>query len=166
MEAIGLGTSTFSTKKTLHLFSQISSQTFFFQDYFSISIFICSSSESMNAFFVAQQPKLGIGRLCAEDSRLHTNTYKHIHTHTHTHTHTHSRTPPNNWSVCHRGCYLHETQTRDELPCPQWDSNPRSQQSSDRRTTLQARWDRPWVRIVCRICEWNTESAWPTDGRN
>jgi len=38
----------------------------------------------MNAFFVAQQPKLGIGRLCAEDSRLHTNTYKHIHTHTHT----------------------------------------------------------------------------------
>jgi hypothetical protein len=39
----------YSEKK--RLFSQISPQTFFAEEYFSISIFICSCSERVNAFF-------------------------------------------------------------------------------------------------------------------
>jgi hypothetical protein len=54
--------------------------------------------------------------------------------------HTQLYTPPvDEWSSRHRGLYLHRTtqhiNTTDKHPCPQRDSNPRSQQQSGRRPT-------------------------------
>ena len=45
------------------------------------------------------------------------------------------RTPLDEWSVCRRDLWQHTTLTTDKHPCPQWDSNPRSQQASGRRPT-------------------------------
>jgi len=42
------------------------------------------------------------------------------------------RTPLDEWSARRRDLYL-TTHTTDKHPCPQWDSNPRSQQASGRR---------------------------------
>jgi hypothetical protein len=42
------------------------------------------------------------------------------------------RTPLDEWSVRRRDLYL-TTHTTDKYPCPQWDSNPRSQQASGHR---------------------------------
>jgi hypothetical protein len=43
-------------------------------------------------FFVAQQPKLGVGFLIVEVYRLHTIRYTHTNTNTNTHTHTNTYT--------------------------------------------------------------------------
>ena len=47
------------------------------------------------------------------------------------------RTPLDEWSARRRDLYLttHVTLTTDKRPCPQWDSNPQSQQASGRRPT-------------------------------
>ena len=56
----------------------------------------------------------------------------------HTHKHTTGRTPVYEWSVRHTCRYLHNTtNTKDEYPCTQRDSNPRSQQSGGYRPTAQ-----------------------------
>jgi hypothetical protein len=56
-----------------------------------------------------------------------------------THNYTNGRTPLDKWSARRRGLYLHRTtqhkNTRDKHPCPERDSNPRSQQPSGRRPT-------------------------------
>ena len=89
-------------------------------------------------FPVAQQPKLGPGRLIVEVSKSHTHTHtthtphhthttSHTHTHTtphthHTHTHhtTHTqshttgKTPLNEWSARRTDLYLHNTQETQE----------------------------------------------------
>ena len=47
------------------------------------------------------------------------------------------RTPLDEWSAYRRDLYLttHTTLTTDKYPCPQWDSNPQSQQVSSRKPT-------------------------------
>jgi hypothetical protein len=60
------------------------------------------------------------------------------------HTLLHSWTPLAEWSACHSSLYLHRTaqhiNTRDEHPCPKWDSNSRSQQPSSQSPTPQTVW--------------------------
>jgi hypothetical protein len=55
-----------------------------------------------------------------------------------THIQTHGRTPLDEWSARRRGLYLHRTTQHinisDKHPCPQRDSNPRSQQPTARST--------------------------------
>jgi hypothetical protein len=55
---------------------------------------------------------------------------------------THGRTPLDKWSARRRGLYLHGTKqhinTRDKHPCPQRDSNSRSQPPSGHRDRLLA----------------------------
>jgi hypothetical protein len=72
---------------------------------------------------------------------------------THIHTQTHSRTPPDEWSACRRGLYVHRTtqhtDTTDKHPCPQQDSNPRPQQPSGR--SPRGHWDRHTKMLNCRI---------------
>jgi len=48
-----------------------------------------------------------------------------------------SRTPLDEWSARRRDLYLttHTTLTKDKHPCPRWDSNLQSQQTSGRRPT-------------------------------
>jgi hypothetical protein len=52
---------------------------------------------------------------------------------------THGRTPSDEWSARRKGLYLHRTtqhiNTTDKHPCPQRNSNQRSQQPSGRRPT-------------------------------
>ena len=43
------------------------------------------------------------------------------------------RTPPDEWSSRRRALYLTTHNTHNRHPCPQWDSNPQSQQASGRR---------------------------------
>jgi hypothetical protein len=61
-----------------------------------------------------------------------------------THNFTHGRTDLDEPSASRRGLYLHKTtlyiNTRDKYPCSQRNSNPRSQQSSVRKPSLQATW--------------------------
>jgi hypothetical protein len=59
-----------------------------------------------------------------------------------------SRTPLDDWSARRTDLYLttHTTLTTDKYPCPRWDSNPRSQQASDRRPTLPNQ----HANVVCR----------------
>ena len=45
------------------------------------------------------------------------------------------RTPLDEWSARRRDLYLTTHNTHNKHPCPQWDSNPRSQQASGRRPT-------------------------------
>jgi hypothetical protein len=59
-------------------------------------------------FFVAQQPKLGLGRLIIELSRSHTVI----------HTQTPGRIPLNEWSARRRGRYLHNKQQTQETNIP------------------------------------------------
>ena len=45
------------------------------------------------------------------------------------------RTPPDEWSARRRDLYLTTHNTHDRHPCPRWDSNPQSRQTSGRRPT-------------------------------
>ena len=45
------------------------------------------------------------------------------------------RTPLDEWSAGRRDLYLTTHNTTDRHPCPRWDSNPQSQQTSGRRPT-------------------------------
>jgi hypothetical protein len=45
------------------------------------------------------------------------------------------RTPLDEWSARRRIFFLTTHNTHDRHPCPQWDSNPQSQQASSRRPT-------------------------------
>jgi hypothetical protein len=62
------------------------------------------------------------------------------------HTQTHSRTPLDQWSARRRDLYLHRTtqhiNTRDKHPCPQRDSNPRTQRPRGRRSKPRGHRDR------------------------
>ena len=63
------------------------------------------------------------------------------HTESHKHTHTSaSLLWTSDQPVAKAAPTQHTTNTRDENPCPQWDSNLRSQQSSCRRPHGQQNW--------------------------
>ena len=76
-------------------------------------------------FFLAWQHPMDQGFLIHEVSRLHT-TFTTL-----------SRTLLNEWPARRRDLYLttHTPLTTDKPPCPRWDSNPQSQQTSARRST-------------------------------
>jgi len=100
---------------------------------------------------VAQQPKSSLGRLVVEVSRLHTDTrtrthHAHMRAHTDTRSHSHTRTPTHRhartrahehththihpitllWTIDQLVAVSasHRTNTIDEHPCLQQDSNP------------------------------------------
>ena len=72
-------------------------------------------------------PLVGLGLLMHEDCRGFEITQRHT---------TVGRTPLDEWSARRRDLYLKQTTlTTDSHPCPRWDSNPQSQQASDRIPT-------------------------------
>jgi len=80
-----------------------------------------------NILFVAQQPKSDVGRLIVEVSRSHTpsmNSSERV-------------ISPSQMQLATK----HSTNTRNQLPCLQWYSNPKFQQSS--RCILMPQTTRP-----------------------
>jgi hypothetical protein len=74
---------------------------------------------------MAQRPHSVLGTSIVEVSRPHKIRQ----------TNTHDRTPLNEWSAHRRGSTQHTTNTGDENPCVQLDSNPQSLQLRGSRTT-------------------------------
>ena len=80
-------------------------------------------------------------------TQTQTHIYTHIltdtHTHTHTsiHKHTHKHTQYNSCasviSSSQRSLPMQHEKHKEKQPCPQWDSNPQSRQSSGSRSTPQ-----------------------------
>jgi hypothetical protein len=85
------------------------------------------------SFLVAQQPKLGPGRLLLEVSRTHSDTPHSI-----------GLLWTSDQPDAETSTWQHTKLTRDRQPYPQWDSNPWSQQASAEVPRLRPRshWDR------------------------
>ena len=77
-------------------------------------------------FFVAQQPKLGIGRLVVEVSRLQADTRTHARTQARARAHARARAVTLLWTTDQLVAEAASptTNTKDEHPCLQRDSNP------------------------------------------
>jgi len=95
-----------------------------------IQLWSKNSNAYLNYFFSNHGATAPCGPECPQ-CRGFTFTITHTpHTHTHTHTHTTLGSAPlDEWSTSRRPHYLHnkQTNTRDEHPFPQRDSNPRPQ---------------------------------------
>ena len=104
---------------------------------------------------VSQQHKSGLRNLIVEVSRSHTigQTHTHTHKHTHTHTNTHTHTHTHKHTLTHKHTQYNPSESvisssqrslpmqhekhKEKQPCPQWDSNPQSRQSSGSSFTTQ-----------------------------
>jgi hypothetical protein len=86
-------------------------------------------------FFVTQEPNSGLSRLIVEVSRSHTIR----------HTQPVGFLWRSNQAVAEAATYTTQTNARDENPCPQQDSNSRSQQPSGFRPTPETALPPGWA---------------------
>jgi len=109
------------------------------------------------SFSVARQTHRDTGPLSVEVSRSHTHTRRHTDSHTDTDTHTHTDTDtrynPSEPVISSSHRPLPAQHTTHKHPCPQRDSNPRTERSSCRRSTRWTAWPPGWTLIYLQAVD-------------